>query len=53
MAVTMLCATALGGEPSQRPVTVFAAASLTDVLQRVSDGFTRSTGVPMRLSFAR
>ncbi len=48
----MLCATALGGERSQRPVTVFAAASLTNVLQQLGDDFTRSTGVPVRLSFA-
>ena len=52
IAATMLCATALGGEPSQRPVTVFAAASLTNVLQRLGDEFTRSTGVPVRLVFA-
>jgi molybdate transport system substrate-binding protein len=52
LAATLLCATALGGEPSQRPVTVFAAASLTNVLQRVGDEFTRSTGLPVRLVFA-
>jgi molybdate transport system substrate-binding protein len=36
----------------QRPVTVFAAASLTNVLQQLGDEYTRSTGVPVRLSFA-
>lgn len=38
--------------PSGRPVTVFAAASLTNVLQKAGDDFTRATGVPVRLSFA-
>jgi molybdate transport system substrate-binding protein len=52
IAATMFCATALAGEPGQRPVTVFAAASLTNVLQRVGDEFTRSTGLPVRLVFA-
>jgi molybdate transport system substrate-binding protein len=49
---TMLCATALGADTGQRPVTVFAAASLTTVLQQLGDEFTRSTGVPVRFSFA-
>lgn len=31
---------------------VFAAASLTDSLQKVADAFTSSSGVPVRLSFA-
>ena len=35
-----------------RPVTVFAAASLTNVLNELGDGFTKSTGVPVRFSFA-
>ncbi len=52
IAATMLCTTALGGEPGPRPVTVFAAASLTNALQHASDEFTRSTGVPVRLVFA-
>ena len=38
--------------PTGRPVTVFAAASLTNVLQKAGDDFTRATGVPVRLSFA-
>jgi molybdate transport system substrate-binding protein len=35
-----------------KPLTVFAAASLTDALKEVSDAYTKATGVPMRLSFA-
>jgi molybdate transport system substrate-binding protein len=52
LAATMLCTAAFGGEPAQRPVTVFAAASLTNVLQQLGNDFTRATGVPVRFSFA-
>jgi molybdate transport system substrate-binding protein len=34
------------------PITVFAAASLTNVLQELGDGFTRETNIPVRFSFA-
>ncbi len=34
------------------PITVFAAASLTDVLQDLGDGFTKDTSIPVRFSFA-
>lgn len=43
---------AMGTEPVPRPVTVFAAASLTDALEQLGDDFTRSTGVRVRFSFA-
>jgi molybdate transport system substrate-binding protein len=33
-------------------ITVFAAASLTNVLQELADGFTRETALPVRFSFA-
>ena len=52
-----LLATAIAGgaasaaEP-RRPLVVFAAASLTDALQRIGDDYTRATGVVVRLSFA-
>ncbi len=49
----LACGAALPAEPpAGRPVTVFAAASLTNVLQKIGDDFTRATGVPVRLSFA-
>lgn len=35
-----------------RPITVFAAASLTNALDEVGKEFTRSTGIPVRCSFA-
>jgi molybdate transport system substrate-binding protein len=33
-------------------ITVFAAASLTNVLQELGDGFTKTTSIPVRFSFA-
>lgn len=49
MATDASCAAGAG---SARPTTVFAAASLTDVLQDLSAEFTRQTAIPVRLSFA-
>jgi len=37
------------GPPS---ITVFAAASLTNVLQELGDGFTKETSIPVKFSFA-
>jgi molybdate transport system substrate-binding protein len=34
------------------PITVFGAASLTDVLQDLGDAFTKDTSIPVRFSFA-
>src|SRR6202140_782118 len=52
----MLCLPLLGlrslaalDKPS---ITVFAAASLTNVLQELGDGFTKETSIPVRFSFA-
>jgi molybdate transport system substrate-binding protein len=45
----------LAGTPSradQPPLIVFAAASLTNALQEVGDGFTKETSIPVRFSFA-
>ncbi len=36
----------------ERPITVFAAASTTDVLQRLGGRFERDGGAPVRFSFA-
>jgi molybdate transport system substrate-binding protein len=33
-------------------ITVFAAASLTNALQELGDGFTKETSIPVRFSFA-
>jgi ABC-type molybdate transport system substrate-binding protein len=52
----LLCCGLVGpagaAEPASRPVTVFAAASLTNVLDELGTEFTRTTGVPVRFSFA-
>jgi molybdate transport system substrate-binding protein len=34
------------------PITVFAAASLTNALEDLGDGFTKETSIPVRFSFA-
>jgi molybdate transport system substrate-binding protein len=53
---SILCLTWLaptGAAASDRPsITVFAAASLTNVLQELGDGFTKTTSIPVRFSFA-
>jgi molybdate transport system substrate-binding protein len=53
----LLLVSLLGGPSfaaaADRPaITVFAAASLTNVLQELGDGFTKETSVPVRFSFA-
>lgn len=52
LAVLLCCGPAAAAEPASRPVTVFAAASLTNVLDELGTEFTRTTGVPVRFSFA-
>jgi molybdate transport system substrate-binding protein len=53
--ILALAATALTGSPalagSARPVTVFAAASLTDALQQIGAAYRSSTGRRVRFSF--
>ncbi|WP_321163539.1 molybdate ABC transporter substrate-binding protein [Sphingomonas sp. Leaf339] len=44
-------APALAAQPRE-PLTVFAAASLTDALQTVGRAYTQRTGQPVRFSFA-
>lgn len=52
IALMLLCGPASAAEPTSSQVTVFAAASMTNVLQQLGDEFTRSTGIPVRFSFA-
>ena len=52
MLAILACGPGLAAEPAGRPVTVFAAASLTNVLSQLAEDFTKSTGVPVRFSFA-
>lgn len=39
-------------EPGKSAIIVFAAASLTNALQELGDGFTKETAVPIKFSFA-
>ena len=48
----LACSATLGAETTQRPLTVYAAASLTDVLGKLGDEFKTSTRTPVRFSFA-
>ncbi len=43
---------AQAAEPPDRSMLVFAAASLTDVLQEIGDAYTDQTREPLRFSFA-
>jgi len=43
---------AFAAETERLPITVFAAASLTNALQDLGDGFTKDTSIPVRFSFA-
>jgi molybdate transport system substrate-binding protein len=48
----LLGAGARAAEAGKPALTVFAAASLTNALQELGDGFTRETSIPVRFSFA-
>jgi molybdate transport system substrate-binding protein len=41
-----------GNPAGDQPMTVFAAASLADVLRKIGDSFTQATKIPLRYSFA-
>jgi molybdate transport system substrate-binding protein len=48
----LLCAVALVSQAAEKTLTVFGAASLTNVLEEAGRAYTASTGVPVRFSFA-
>lgn len=52
LAVFVIAPIAGAAEREAEALTVFAAASLTDSLQRVADAYTQATGVPVKLAFA-
>lgn len=55
IACAMTVWTAAIGAADERPpepLVIFAAASLTDVLQEIADLYGRATGTPIKLSFA-
>jgi molybdate transport system substrate-binding protein len=43
---------AAAADEDRSPITVFAAASLTNVLQELGDAFTKDSSIPVRFSFA-
>lgn len=47
-----LIASGCGASAEGRPLVVFAASSLTDVLPPIAESYELSTGVPVELSFA-
>jgi molybdate transport system substrate-binding protein len=50
--LALLAAPAWAVDPASKEITVFAAASLTDVLQEIGKAFREKTGVGVRFSFA-
>jgi molybdate transport system substrate-binding protein len=48
----LFCGTAWSAEPTREPLLVFAAASLTDVLERAGKEYTQQGGVEVKFSFA-
>lgn len=52
-ALALLCSFNAVAAGNEKPaLTVFAAASLTEVLQEIGTAYTKSTGVPVKFSFA-
>ena len=52
MAALLLALCATASQAAERVLTVFAAASLTNVLQEAGDAYTAETKSPVRFSFA-
>jgi molybdate transport system substrate-binding protein len=51
--IACLCGMAVASARNIQPtLTVFAAASLTDVLQEIGAAYTKSSGTPVKISFA-
>jgi molybdate transport system substrate-binding protein len=50
--LTWFGSTSVAADADKPPITVFAAASLTNALQDLGDGFTKETSIPVRFSFA-
>jgi molybdate transport system substrate-binding protein len=50
--LSLLSLPSFAADLDKPPITVFAAASLTNVLQELGDGFTKETSIPVRFSFA-
>jgi molybdate transport system substrate-binding protein len=50
--LSLLALPAAAADTGKAPITVFAAASLTNALQDLGDAFTKETSIPVRFSFA-
>jgi len=50
--LTCFASVSIAADADRPSITVFAAASLTNVLQELGDGFTKDTAIPVRFSFA-
>src|SRR6266404_5245934 len=50
--LTWFGSTSVAADADKPPITVFAAASLTNALQELGDGFTKDTSIAVRFSFA-
>jgi molybdate transport system substrate-binding protein len=50
--LSLLSLPGFAADVDKPPITVFAAASLTNVLQELGDSFTKETSIPVRFSFA-
>jgi molybdate transport system substrate-binding protein len=50
--IALSAQSSLAADAKRDALIVFAASSLTDTLQKVSDAYTNSSGVPVKLSFA-
>lgn len=52
IAIALFVQPALAAQTDHEPLIVFAAVSLTDVLQQVGPLYTKKSGVPVKFSFA-
>jgi molybdate transport system substrate-binding protein len=52
LCLSLLALPAAAADTGKAPITVFAAASLTNALQDLADAFTKETSIPVRFSFA-
>src|SRR5271167_2219652 len=48
----LFCLPSSAAQTDNPPLIVFAAASLTNALQEVGDGFTKDSSIPVKFSFA-
>jgi molybdate transport system substrate-binding protein len=52
LSVCLVGLQSFAADSDKSPITVFAAASLTNALQDLGDGFTKDSSIPVRFSFA-